>query len=110
LLPQERAKLRKIAAGETIMMMNTKEFPRLLQSCILDTMRNLLGGSGTEAVLFHLGQIQYPENPGEFHERIQSIFKEGAATLEKLIVKELFSRLNVPPDQKDTFDSRNVSP
>lgn len=43
-------------------------------------------------------------NPGELHKSLRSIFKEGASTLEKLIIKELFRRLSLPYEEQTDFD------
>ncbi len=43
-------------------------------------------------------------NPRELHKSLRSIFKEGASTLEKLIIKELFRRLSLPYEEQTDFD------
>lgn len=37
----------------------------------------------------------YAEKPGEFHRELQFYFGFGAVTLERMIVKELFQKLNL---------------
>ncbi len=37
----------------------------------------------------------YAEKPGEFHRELQFYFGFGALTLERMIVKELFQKLNL---------------
>lgn len=48
-----------------------------------------------QAILFHLQLSQFSEKPSEFHNGLSSIFKEGAIVLEKMIMKELFRKLNL---------------
>jgi hypothetical protein len=43
-------------------------------------------------------------DPRELHRSLRSIFKEGAFTLEKVIIKELFRRLSLPYEEQTDFD------
>ncbi|MBI2184276.1 MAG: hypothetical protein HYU39_04870 [Thaumarchaeota archaeon] len=74
------------------------------EESILEGMNNTLGKGGTQALLFHLQLIQYANNPRQFHNNLYSILGPGAITLEKVIVKELFNRLNMRYDDRNDFD------
>lgn len=39
--------------------------------------------------------LTYADKPGEFHRELQFYFGFGALTLERMIVKELFQKLNL---------------
>src|SRR5207249_2085670 len=42
--------------------------------------------------------------PKEFHRKLQTVFGNGATVLEKVIVKDLFRKLNIPYNSQDRFD------
>ncbi len=56
-----------------------------------------------QATLFYVGLNQSSE-PDEFHKQLLSVFGVGAITLEKVIVRELYSRLSMPFDESGEFD------
>ena len=57
-----------------------------------------------KVVLSNIELTLCANNPGELHKSLRSIFKEGASTLEKLIIKELFRRLSLPYEEQTDFD------
>ncbi len=82
------------------------EFQAVLRDSILEGMTNVLGETGMRAVLFHLESSQQPwDSPEQFHDNLCAIFKDGAAVLEKIMVKELFQRcgLTYPPTKDFDF-------
>ena len=79
-------------------------FSQVFHECILDGLRNVIGESGTKAVLFEIELDRHIEDPRGLHVDLYAIFKEGAFTLEKVIVTELFQRLNLAYDEKSSFD------
>lgn len=86
------------------------EFREVFHECILDGLRDFVGESGTRAVLFNIELSRYIDDPREFHADLYTIFKEGALSIEKVIVKELFRRLNLSYQEKSSFDfARHVS-
>lgn len=46
----------------------------------------------------------YSEKPGEFHRELQFYFGFGAFTLERMIVKELFQKLNLHYSSSNELD------
>ena len=75
----------------------------MLQLSIGEGIRAALG----EAILGVLnGQGLFNEatDPKEFHRKLQSVFGNGATVLEKVIVKDLFRKLNVPYNSQESFD------
>ncbi|MDG6939290.1 MAG: hypothetical protein JRN39_02695 [Nitrososphaerota archaeon] len=80
------------------------EFYDILQSCVHDGLKNVLGEIGMNVVLFHLKLDGLVREPKEFHERLRSVFKEGGLTLEKVIAKDLYRRLGLSYEEGKTFD------
>jgi len=91
---------------DTKVLVDTIEFSNTLHESILDVLKNVLGEPSVKAILFHLEPVQL-ENPKEFHIKLSSIFGEGAEILEKIIIKELFQRLNLPYEERSGFDFEN---
>jgi len=71
---------------------------------MLDGLRQVIDESGIEALLFNIEFGQCLDNPAAFHRNLYAIFNEGAIVLEKIIVKELFRRLNMPYTVRGDFD------
>jgi hypothetical protein len=46
----------------------------------------------------------YLEDPEELHRDLSVIFGAGAESLERVILKELFRRLNIPFEEGENFD------
>ncbi|MDW8023184.1 MAG: hypothetical protein RMJ15_05565 [Nitrososphaerota archaeon] len=57
-----------------------------------------------KVVLFHIQLGNYLDCPERLHRDLLTIFGTGAKSIEKLIVKELFWRLNLPFEEKESFD------
>lgn len=83
-------------------------FSDLFCECIHDGMRYFLGESTSQAILFHLGKDLSAMSPEEYDSRLSLIFKEGAETIEKMIVKELFRRLNIPYEGESFHFEKHV--
>ncbi len=73
------------------------DFPRVFQTAVKEGLRNTLGETVMLTVVPLLKQSlqTYAEKPGEFHRELQFYFGFGALTLERMIVKELFQKLNL---------------
>jgi hypothetical protein len=86
------------------------KFSQVLHECIINGLKDFLGETGMKAVLFNIELGQYIDDPREFHANLYAIFNQGAFSLEKAIVKELFRRLNLTYVENRTFDfARQVS-
>ncbi len=48
--------------------------------------------------------LTYAEKPGEFHRELQFYFGFGSLTLERMIVKELFQKLNLHYTSSNELD------
>ncbi len=75
----------------------TTEFVNALQVSIRDGISNTLGALVMETLLTllkHPFQL-YAEKPAELHRELYGIFGSPAETLEKMISKELFRKLNM---------------
>ena len=49
--------------------------------------------------------VHHIDDPNEFHINLHVLLGSSANVLEKIIVKELFRRLNIPYEEKGDFDS-----
>jgi hypothetical protein len=80
------------------------EFFETLHESVLNGLRQVIGESGIRALLFNIELGQYLDEPEAFHRNLYAIFNEGAIILEKVIVKELFRRINMPYTVGGDFD------
>ncbi len=83
------------------------EFATALHDSIRSGIKNTLGEAVMESLLSHLkSPLQsYAVKPRELHKDLCSIFGNGAAvTLERMIVKDLFRKLNVLFPRGDDLD------
>lgn len=80
------------------------KFAQTFQDCIFDVLRHVMGEVGLKAILLNMEFGHYMDDLGEFHRGLHSILDSGALVLERAIVKELFSRLDLPYEEKSDFD------
>src|SRR3989442_14268423 len=80
-----------------------KTFSSMLQLSIGEGIRAALG-QAILGVLNGQGLFNEATDPKEFHKKLQSVFGNGATVLEKVIVKDLFRKLNVPYNSQERFD------
>lgn len=80
------------------------DFAELLRRCIVDGMEGLVGESATRSLFFHLKLGRYIKNSREFHRRLEKGLSRGAVVLEKNIAKELFRRLGIDYEEKESFE------
>jgi len=59
------------------------------------SLENILGKSATGALVLHFKIDQLANSPSEIHETLAGIFGNGAAVLEKIILKGLYKRLDL---------------
>jgi hypothetical protein len=86
------------------------EFFQEYHRCVLDGLKNALGESGTNAVLFNIESRRCVEDARILHKNLHAIFGDGVFIIEKVIVKELYRRLNVPYEEPEEFDfARSVN-
>jgi hypothetical protein len=73
------------------------DFSTVFQSSVRDSLRDTLGLTVMETLVPLLRQSlqAYAEKPSEFHRDLQFYFGFGALTLERMIVKDLFQKLNL---------------
>lgn len=64
----------------------------------------VVGERGMKALLFRIESGQFIDNPEEFHRDLCLIFGETAVILEKVVVKELFRRLDIEYGERGDFD------
>jgi len=75
----------------------------MLQLSIGEGIRAALG-QAILGVLNGQGLFNEATDPKEFHRKLRSVFGNGATVLEKVIVKDLFRKLNVPYNSQERFD------
>jgi hypothetical protein len=80
-----------------------KTFSSMLQLSIGEGVRAALG-QAILGVLNGQGLFNEATAPKEFHKKLQTVFGNGATVLEKVIVKDLFRKLNIPYNSQDRFD------
>ena len=73
------------------------DFSNIFQESVKEGLRNTLGETVMQTLVPLLKQTlqTYAEKPSEFHRELQFYFGFGALTLERMIVKELFQKLNL---------------
>jgi hypothetical protein len=85
-----------------------QEYPQDVRSFLKQTidgsMRTLLGEEARQATLFHLQVPDYEQRPKEFHVHLGVMFKQGASVIEKVIVRDVYSRLDMRFDDDGKFD------
>jgi hypothetical protein len=80
------------------------EFFQEYQRCVLDGLKSALGESGMNAVLCNIESHRLAEDARTLHKNLHAIFGEGVTIIEKVIIKELHRRLNVPYEEPEDFD------
>ncbi|OLD79022.1 hypothetical protein E6H18_02615 [Candidatus Bathyarchaeota archaeon] len=80
-----------------------KTFSSMLQLSIGDGVKAALG-QAILGVLNGQGLFNEATAPKEFHRKLQTVFGNGAIVLEKVIVKDLFRKLNIPYNSQEPFD------
>ncbi len=78
----------------------------MFQASVKDGLRNTLGETVMLTIVPLLKQtlLTYSDKPGEFHRELQFYFGFGALTLERMIVKELFQKLNLHYPSNNELD------
>lgn len=80
-----------------------KTFLSMLQLSIGEGVKAALG-QAILGVLNSQGLFNEATDPKEFHRKLQSVFGSGAGVLEKVIVKDLFRKLNIQYNSQERFD------
>jgi hypothetical protein len=80
------------------------KFQQVLRECIEGGLRGVVGEMGMKALLFRIECGQFIDNPEEFHRDLCLIFGEAAVILEKVVIRELFSRLGIEYEERGDFD------
>ncbi|MGB9671541.1 MAG: hypothetical protein ACPL0C_06620 [Candidatus Bathyarchaeales archaeon] len=92
--------------------MSTKSFQKALLTAI-DEGLSSLGDSPKQAILFHIElsfrvkRDEIPEKLTEFSKALEKLFGTGAVYLEKLIVKRLYSMLDLEFEEAEYLDFLN---
>jgi hypothetical protein len=83
------------------------EFAKLFQASVSDGLANTLGKTVMETVrnLLNHPFTDYAEKPAELHRELSTVFGSGAVTLEKMISKDLFQRLDLHYSNQLEFEA-----
>lgn len=76
-----------------------------MKNFFLEATANVLGAGGAQSIFFNLGLVQFVTRPKEFHDNLCRIFGSlaRAETMEKIIVKELYKKIDVPYYEEREF-------
>jgi hypothetical protein len=85
----------------------SQEVGSLFKQTIDGSMRAVLGEEARKATLFHLQVPDYEKHPKEFHVHLGVMFKQGAQVIEKVIVRDVYNRLDLRFDEDGNFDYEN---
>ncbi len=75
------------------------KFISALSSCVQDGIRNVLGQAALDAVFAKMKLVSLAEAPGELHNGFERVFGPAAEILERLMVRDLFGRLDLEFEQ-----------
>jgi hypothetical protein len=62
---------------------------------MIASLENILGKPAIGALMLHFKIDQLANDPRQVHETLTGVFGNGAAVLEKIILKELYKRLDL---------------
>ncbi len=102
-MPQNDFRTNWKTARTNTMQAQEKTFSSLLRDSIGDGIRGTLG-QAILGVLVDQGLFDRASDPKEFQLKLQSVFGNGATVIEKVIIKDLFRRLNIPYASQELFD------
>lgn len=80
-----------------------KVFSSILVSTVREAVGDALGRNVLE-ILTSRGLLDAASNSKEFDRKLQSLFGNGAAVLEKIVVKDLDRKLGIHYDSQSSFD------
>jgi len=98
--------------GRGKQMRESREFANMFQLSVAEGLANTLGEivMQTLKTLLSYSLETYAEKPSELHRELSRVFGSGATTLERMITKELFQRLNLHyPNELDFEESVNLA-
>jgi len=67
-------------------------FTEFYKQTVKNALSRILGDNAAKSVLFHTG-FEDRCSPSEFHQKLLSMLAEGAYTIERSIIEEMFARL-----------------
>ncbi len=102
-IPQDDFRTSWKTAKTNSKLAQEKTFSSMLQLSIGEGVRAALG-QAILGVLNGQGLFNEATSPKEFHKKLQTVFGNGATVLEKVIVKDLFRKLNIPYNSQEPFD------
>ena len=80
-----------------------KVFSSMLQHSVNEGVKAALG-QAILGILTDQGLFDKVTDPKEFHRKLQTVFGSGATVIEKIIIKDLFRRLNLSYTSQDYFN------
>src|SRR5579875_570988 len=86
---------KQIYDSSTKAVLNDPEFFLILRESVVTSWKKVLG-ENAQSTFYFLELVSYVQKPVEFDKKLYSIFGQGSLALEKVIIADLFQRLNVP--------------
>ncbi len=81
------------------------KFDELFQSSVRDALSHVLGEDVFQAFIYLSRLDMSSATPKDVHEHLLPIFKDrGTQILEKIILRDLYNRIDRPYREKDVFD------
>ncbi len=78
-------------------------FASMLNESIGEGIKAALG-QAILGILTNQGIFEKASDPKEFHRKLQTVFGNGASVIEKIIIKDLFRKLNISYISQDYFN------
>lgn len=75
-----------------------------MKEVVSTTLKDVLGETPAQALMFHLGDSSSLSQPEAFSRNLERLVGGGAAVVERLIAKSLFERAGIRADQNGPFD------
>ncbi len=79
-------------------------FKELIYTCAIEAMKRILGPSGTVATAYHLKLDEKTFDPENFHSKLAQMFHEGAESIEKVVVAEIYTALRMDIHDRPGYD------
>ena len=86
---------RQIYDASAKAVLSDPKFFLMLRESITTGWKRVLG-EGSQSTFYFLELVSYVQKPIEFHKKLYSIFGQGSLSLEKVVILDLFQRLNLP--------------
>src|SRR2546426_5714667 len=84
-----------------VLLREEENFRSLVRDSVLNSYKGLFGESIVKALAFYAPPELAATSPQEFHEKLRGVVKDGASTLEFIIMKDLSECLGLQSRKED---------